>query len=138
MTESRGDAGRHLAIDEALERALPAPEVPQAFRARLNAALSRAAENDLSAARERLERERREQLAELEAHYIRVRRSTLGTVIGVAFAAGAAAVIALPWLRAHLGIYTPTALAWGGISVGLGITFFEPLRSLLRRWADAV
>lgn len=138
MTESRANAGLDGALDEALGRALRAPKVPHAFHARLNAALSRVTEADLPTLRERLEGERREQLEALEASSLRVRRSTLGTLIGLAFAAGAAAAIALPWLRAHLQAYTPLALAWGGVSVGLGIAFFEPLRALLRRWSDAV
>jgi hypothetical protein len=116
---------------------LSAPEVPQAFRTRLNTALARTAETDLLSLRERLERERRQQLEELEADYVRVRRGTLGTFIGAAFAAGAAATIAMPWLRAHFGAYTPMAIAWGAAVLGLGIVFLDPLRSLLRRLADA-
>jgi hypothetical protein len=68
---------------------------------------------------------------------VRVRRGTLGTLIGVAFAAGAAATIAMPWLRAHLGAYTPLALTWGAVALGLGMVFLDPLRTLLRRWSDA-
>jgi hypothetical protein len=136
MTEPRSSE-LHGALDEALGRVLSAPEVPQAFRTRLNAALARTAETDLLSLRERLESERRQQLEELEAEYVRVRRSTLGTFIGVAFAAGAAATIAMPWLRAHFGAYTPMAIAWGAAVLGLGIVFLDPLRSLLRRLADA-
>ena len=125
------------ALDETLSRALSVPEVPRAFRARLTAALSRTAATDLLSLRERLESERRQQLEELEANYVRVRRSTLGTLIGVAFAAGAAATIAMPWLRAHLGVYTPMAVTWGAVALGLGMVFLDPLRTLLRRWSDA-
>jgi len=125
------------ALDETLSRALSVPEVPRAFRARLTAALSRTAATDLLSLRERLESERRRQLEELEANYVRVRRSTLGTLIGVAFAAGAAATIAMPWLRAHLGVYTPMAVTWGAVALGLGMVFLDPLRTLLRRWSDA-
>ncbi len=129
--------GLDRALDEALGRALGPPEVPQAFRTRLSAALSRTAETDLSALRERLESQRRQQLEELEAHYVRVRRGTLGTLIGVAFAAGAAATVAMPWLRAHLGAYTPMAITWGAVALGLGMVFLDPLRTLLRRWSDS-
>lgn len=129
--------GLDRALDEALGRALGHPEVPQAFRTRLSAALSRTAETDLSALRERLESQRRQQLEELEAHYVRVRRGTLGTLIGVAFAAGAAATVAMPWLRAHLGAYTPMAITWGAVALGLGMVFLDPLRTLLRRWSDS-
>ncbi|HEY1892318.1 MAG TPA: hypothetical protein VGG63_18125 [Steroidobacteraceae bacterium] len=125
------------ALDQALGRVLSAPQVPQDFRSRLNAALSRTAETDLLSLRERLEREQRQQLEELEADYVRVRRGTLGTLIGVAFAAGAVITIAMPWLRAHFGVYTPIAITWGAAALGLGALFFDPLRTLLRRWGDA-
>ncbi|MHB1872865.1 MAG: hypothetical protein ACYCT1_18740 [Steroidobacteraceae bacterium] len=65
--------------------------------------------------RARLEREQREQLAELENEFVRVRRGTLGTLLG------AAAAIAMPWLRAHLGSHVHVAITWGGVAVGLGI-----------------
>ena len=136
MTDPR-TSGLDRALDEQLGRALGAPEVPHAFRTRLNAALSRASETDLLSLRERLERERRQEVEELEAHYVHVRRSTLGTLFGLAFAAGAAATIAMPWLRAHLGAFTPIVIAWGAVALGLGIVFLEPLRALLRRWSEA-
>jgi hypothetical protein len=134
MTEPR-NPGLDRALDQALGRALKAPELPGAFRTRLNAALSRTAETDLLSLRERLESERRQQLEELHEEYVRVRRGTLGTLIGVSFAAGAAATIAMPWLRAHLGAYTPMAITWGAVALGLGMVFLDPLRALLWRWA---
>jgi hypothetical protein len=136
MTEPR-TSGLDRALDEALGRAVSSPELPHAFRTRLNAALARTSETDLLSRREQLESERRQQLEELEVNYVRVRRSTLGTLMGVAFAAGAAATIAMPWLRAHLGVYTPLALTWGAVGLGLSMVFLEPLRTLLRRWSDA-
>lgn len=136
MTEPEA-SGLDSALDKALGRALSSPEVPQAFRTRLNAALSRTAETDLLSLRERLESERRQQLEELEADYVRIRRGTLGTFIGVAFAAGAAATVAMPWLREHLGAYTPLAITWGAVALGLGMVFLDPLRNLLRQWSDA-
>ena len=136
MTEPR-TSGLDRALDQALGRTLSSPQVPQVFRSSPNAALSRTAETDLLSLRERLESERRQQLEELEADYVRVRRGTLGTLIGVAFAAGAAVTIAMPWLRAHLGAYTPMAITWGAAALGLGMVFFDPLRTLLHRWSDA-
>jgi len=134
VTEPR-NPGLDRALDEALGRTLSAPDVPQTFRTRLNAALSRTADTDLASLRERLQIERRQQLEELEAHYVRVRGSTLGTLIGIAFAAGAAVTIAMPWLHEHLGSYTPMAITWGGAALGLGMVFRDPLRTLLRRWS---
>lgn len=136
MTE-RPTSGLDHALDEALGRALSGPEVPHAFRTRLTAALSRTTEADLPSLRERMESERRQQLEELRAHYVRIRRSTLGTLIGVAFAAGAAVTVAMPWLRTVLGAYTPLAITWGAVALGLGIVFQDSLRTLLRRWSDA-
>lgn len=137
MTEPR-PPGLDRALDAVLSRALTAPDVSQTFRTRLKAALARTDETDLLSLRERLESERRQQLEELEAHYVRIRRGTLGTLIGVAFATGAAATIAMPWLRAHLGAYTPMAIVWGAVALGLGMVFLDPLRTLLRRWSDVV
>jgi hypothetical protein len=134
MTEPR-TSGLDRALDVALGSALSAPEVPRTFRTRLNAALSQTAETDLLSLRKRLESERRQQLTELEADYVRVRRGTLGTLIGVAFASGAAAAIVMPWLRAHLGPYAPMAITWGAVALGLGMAFLDPLRTLLRRWS---
>ncbi len=136
MTDHR-DSGLDRALDRALGRTLSAPELPHAFRTRLNAALSRTAEPDLLSLRDRLESERRQQLEALHANYVRVRRSTLGTLVGVAFAAGAATTIAMPWLRAHLGAYTPMAITWGAVALGLGMVFLDPLRTLLRRLSEA-
>ena len=137
MTEPR-TSGLDRVLDDALGRILSGPQVPTTFRTRLNAALARTTETELASLRERLESERRQQLEDLESHYVRVRRSTLGTLIRVAFAAGAAVTIAMPWLRAHLGSYTPMAITWGAVALGLGIVFLEPLRGLLHRWSEDV
>lgn len=136
MTEPRA-SGLDRALDEALGRALGSPEAPQTLRTAVNAALSRTAATDLLSLRERLESERRQQLEELQARYVRIRRSTLGTLVGVAFAAGAATTVAMPWLLAHLGAYTPMAITWGAVALGLAMVFLEPLSTLLRRWSDA-
>ena len=114
-------------LDAALSRALSAPSMPPAFRAQLDAALTRAAASEV-AARSRLELERRERLAELEASYVRLRRRTLGTLIGGAFAAGAAAALAMPWLNATFGANAMLALAGFGALVGLAIAGVSWLR----------
>lgn len=124
------------ALDAALAHALRAPELPQGFRNRLQSTLAGGIEGNLPALRQRLERERQQQLDQLEADYVRVRRGTLGTLIGVAFAAGVAVTVALPWLQAHLGTDTPMAITWAGVALGLGMVFFDPVRSWLRRWSD--
>jgi hypothetical protein len=112
------------ALDGALRRALRPPAVPAQFRARLQSALAREADSNLSGARSRLEREQRERLTELEAGYLRLRRRTLGNLVGGAFAAGVAVPLALPWLRESFGEDAPLALwvlgALVGLAIGLG------------------
>jgi hypothetical protein len=110
-------------LDAALARALPPPELPLDFRARLGAAIVREAEHGAAnlAARPRLEREQRHLLAELEAGYMRLRRRTLGTLIGGAFAAGAAVAVAMPWLKATFGANAMLVLSVAGAAIGLTI-----------------
>ncbi len=131
MTESRPPAGLDRALDGALRRALCAPALPQSFRTHLNGALARAARADLAPRRQRFEHERREQLQTLQAEYVRIRRGTLVSLIGVACAAGAAATLAMPWLRAHLGVYAPVAITWGAIALGGTMAGFDSVRRLL-------
>jgi hypothetical protein len=117
------DTGHEQALDTALARALAPPELPVDFRARLSAAIAR--ESDRQALspqlRARLEREERQHLVEFEAGLVRLRRRTLGTLIGGAFAAGAAVAIAMPWARATFGPNAMLVLASIGAAVGLAI-----------------
>ena len=124
MTEfETPDGSLERVLDRALGRALQPPRVSSDFRRRLEAARSRAGETDLSELRSRLEGERRAQLADLESRYVRLRRKTLGTLIGAAFATGTALALALPWLERHFGADAPLVLASGGAAVGLAIAF---------------
>ena len=113
------------ALDAALSRVLEPPAVTDSFRERVRAALARAADTDLADLRAQLEAERREALAQLDANYIRVRRRTLGAMIGGAFAAGASAAIALPWMTRLIGPDAPMAVAAVGAAVGIGIGVFS-------------
>jgi hypothetical protein len=116
------------ALDRALARVLSAPPLPKQLRARVRAAVLRAGDQELSQVRARLEREARLQLAELEQGYLRVRRRTLGTLIGAAFAAGAAVAWLMPYLKAHFGPNAPLVLAAGGAVIGLAIAAGSWLR----------
>jgi len=89
----------------------------------VRAALARAAETDLVELRARLEGERQERLAELDAEYIRLKRRALGTMIGFAFAAGSAVALVLPWLEARFGAHATLILALAGAALGLAIAF---------------
>lgn len=126
MTEFESPDGTlERALDRALRRTLQPPRVSRDFRRCLDAALSRAGEMDLPELRSRLESERREHLARLEAHYVRLTCRTLGVIIGAAFAAGAAATLALPWLQRHVGEDAPLALTSAGAVVSLAIAFLS-------------
>jgi len=111
------------ALDAALARALIAPPLPPGFPMRLQAALVReaAGTNDRATIRALAQRQQRERMAELDADYLRLRRRTLGTLIGGAFAAGAAVAVAFPWLQASFGANGIYVLAGLGAVVGLGI-----------------
>jgi hypothetical protein len=111
------------ALDAALARALLPPELPLDFRARLTAAIAREADSEALSPerRARLQREERQRLIEFEAGVVRLRRRTLGTLIGGAFAAGAAVAVAMPWARATFGPNAMLVLASIGAAVGVAI-----------------
>jgi len=130
------DAARAAALDAALDaslaRVLRPPELPAQFRTQLTAAIAREAALELAlrSARPRLEREQRERLAELDADYMRLRRRTLGSLIGGAFAAGAAVAVALPLLKAIFGPNAMLVLAGLGAVAGLAIGTASWMRRL--------
>lgn len=109
-------------LDAALTHAFQPPRLPDDFRTRLWAALARerqsAATEDVYA---RLQREQTAALRELEANYLRMRRRTLLSLLGLAFAAGALATVALPWLMAHWGPAALVVLPALGAIVGLAL-----------------
>ena len=111
------------ALDAALARALIAPTLPAGFAMRLQAAVARQAPSadERALSRALAQREQRARMAELDADYLRLRRRTLGTLIGAAFAAGAAVAVALPWLQASFGPNAIYVLASVGAVIGLGI-----------------
>jgi hypothetical protein len=111
-------------LDAALSKALQAPPLPADFHNRLNAAIARMPESDaIQTLRARLEREHRQQLAELDASYVRMRRRTLTALIAGAFAAGGVAAALLPWLTEMLGPAALFVLAVLGALAGLAIGF---------------
>jgi hypothetical protein len=118
---SPADAQLERALDAALARALLAPGPSSAFRERLRAAIARGETVDVGAQRARLERELSAQMAELKSGYVRLQRRTLAAILGGAFAAGAAAMIALPWLQSHFGAGSIIAVPLVGVVVGLAI-----------------
>ncbi|HEX4050416.1 MAG TPA: hypothetical protein VHY19_06025 [Steroidobacteraceae bacterium] len=128
MTRKPSDDALDRALDAALTHALIAPDLPAGFRARVKLALTRVAANDvdgiqLTQLRQRLEREQDQRLNDLQQCYLRLRRRTLAALIGGAFAAGAAAALAMPWLIGHIGPGAPLLLSAIGASLGLAIAF---------------
>jgi hypothetical protein len=119
MSEHAIDSQLDRTLDAALAQALRPPGLPRRFRAELGAARQRLEHLDVAQVRARLQIEHREQLSTLQADFVRIRRSTLGTLLGAAFAAGAGAVIAMPWLRSHFGPLAPVLIAWGGVALGV-------------------
>lgn len=122
------DPNLHAALDAALARALPAPVLPAGFHARLQRALRHGVadlvdDEALGELRERLEREQRQRLAQLQGVYVRLRQRTLAALFGGAFAAGAAAALVMPWLLRHFGADGPVILAAAGAVVGLAVGF---------------
>jgi hypothetical protein len=113
------DTGR--ALDVALGRALRAPVPPADFGSRLRSAIAREAldAGGRAAHLARAQHERGEQLATLQADFVRLRRRTLGTLIGGAFAAGAAVAVALPLLQARFGADALLLLTGLGALLGL-------------------
>jgi hypothetical protein len=131
MTDSRQDD----ALDQALARALKAPQLPTGFRKRLLAALTRVGDTDLAARRSLLEREHRELLHDLHSDSVRLRWRTLGYLVGGAFAAGLAVAIGMPWIRSTFGSNSDLVmlLAWVGFGLVVGgVTWVR--RSGLPRW----
>jgi hypothetical protein len=120
--DSMSGGGLERALDRALQRNLVAPVLPVGFRQRLQAAMIRSAAHNQATLAAALEREHEAQLAELRSDYVRLRQRTLGTLIGVAFAAGLLINFALPWISAHYGSNGVFALPAIGVAVGLGLS----------------
>jgi hypothetical protein len=118
----------NVALHKALARSLPGPELPDGFRARLLAASACVPALDHTTRRRDLEGEHHEQLAALRADFIRIRRRTLGALIGVAFTAGATTAAAIPWITAALGWSAAYAVPSVGAAVGVAIALTAWLR----------
>lgn len=121
MTDSVPHRGLERALDAALARALVPPQPPAHLRTGLQAAIARAEGSKIADLKSRYEQEQRQGLAELEQQYVRLRRRTLGMMVGGAFAAGALAAVALPWLTARLGPQAPLLVASAGAAIGIWI-----------------
>jgi hypothetical protein len=123
MTDSEG---LNRALDAALSRTLTPPRTPPQLRARLRAAVAQARDSSkILEARLRFEREQRE----VEQQYVRLRRRSLGAIVGGSFAVGAVAAVALPWLTANLGPDAPLWVACAGTAIAVSIAVSRWLTS---------
>lgn len=110
------------ALDGALQRSVVAPALPEGFRQRLQSLIARSGTREQAKRIAALEQEHAARLAELRSNYVRLRRRTLGTLIGAAFAAGLLVNFALPWIVAHFGRDSLFALPLLGVAVGLALS----------------
>jgi len=125
MTDHTTGGELDPALAAALERTLAPPALPRRFRAGLEAAVARAEQVDIAAMRARYEHEQAQRLDELRRNYVRVKRRTLAAMVVGAFAAGAAAMLLMPWLVARAGPLAPFAMACAGVAAGLGIVWYN-------------
>jgi hypothetical protein len=89
-------------LDRALTTCLVAPALPAEFRARVMASVLAEQLQELTERRHQLEAEHAQELARLKRGHVLLKRDTLALVTASAFAAGACAQIAIPWLQLHL------------------------------------
>ena len=92
------------ALDLALRHALRAPKVPDGFRARVMLAVLQESVRDLEARKRALDLEHAQARQRLHRSYVQMSRDTLVLIVVVAFAAGALANLALPWLQSAMAI----------------------------------
>jgi hypothetical protein len=110
------------ALDQALARSLAPPPLPEGFRWKLMAAMQQQTLADIAQRRAALEAEHRRLQQDLQQGYVRVRRDTLVLGVAVAFAAGAVATVALPWLQARTGLDAATLMPTLALAVGAATT----------------
>ena len=89
-------------LDSALATCLVAPALPAEFRARVMASVLAEQLQEITVRRRQLEAEHAQELARLKRGHVLLKRDTLALVTASAFAAGACAQIAIPWLQLHM------------------------------------
>jgi hypothetical protein len=114
-------------LDKALVLSLTPPDMPLGFRESLNEALAREREFTSPITPDYLQSEHRRRMDALRSDYIRMRRTTFGTLIGVAFASGSAAAALVPWALTVFGSAAALLVPSAGASFGVAM--------FLRVWA---
>ncbi len=98
----------------ALQKVLAQPALPEGFRASVLATVLSDRLQEVEARRKLLELEHVRALQQLRAGHVLLQRDTLALIVAGAFAAGACANLAVPWLREAYGLdsaFTMPALA---------------------------
>jgi hypothetical protein len=113
------------ALDLALGQMLTPPPLPEGFRWKLMAAMQLETLNDIAERRAALEAEHRRLQQQMRGGYLLLRRDTLVLGVGLAFASGAIATLALPWLQSNTGLdaatLMPTLATLVGAATALGV-----------------
>lgn len=110
------------ALDQALQQALAPPALPEGFRWGLMAAMQQETLADIAHRRAALQAEHQRLQQQMQRGYVRVRRDTLALGAAVAFAGGALATWALPWLQARTGLDAATLMPSLALAVGITTT----------------
>jgi hypothetical protein len=92
------------ALDRALAACIVAPALPDAFRSNVVAAVLTDQLQSFAVRRQQLEVEHAQELLRLRKGHMLLKRDTLVLVVACAFAAGACAQVALPWLHTHFDL----------------------------------
>ena len=106
-------------LDRALASCLVAPDLPAGFRSRVVAAVLAEQLQELSVRRHQLEAEHAQELVRLRKGYASLKRDTLSLVTACAFAAGACAQVALPWLQSRFDLDSAMAAPLLALLIGL-------------------
>jgi hypothetical protein len=124
--EERREDAADRALDAALAMALRAPHPRQDFRARLIRTLGNAQAEKAQAEIESMELEYRSGLAALDRSYVRIRRRTLGMLIGGGLVIGAALPLILSRLQSDFGPRAQLVIALASAAIGVGIAWLYP------------
>ncbi len=112
-------------LDRALAACLVAPALPDALRSRVVAAVLTEQLQSFAMRRQQLEVEHAQELVRLRKGYLLLKRETLTLVTACAFAAGACAQVALPWLHTHfdldLAVFAPLLALLIGLAAGASV-----------------
>ena len=107
-------------LDLALQHALRPPPLPAGFRSQLLSAVLQETVRDVESQKRALDLEYAQSLQRLHGGHVRLQRDTLALILVVAFAAGACANLALPWLQNLLDIDTAVTAPMLALVTGLG------------------